>query len=76
MPPKKLKKKTTPKKKSIKKTTPKKKSTKKTSQKKLSKYQEFMKKEIQRLKDAEPNLIHTERFKKAASNWKMHKEKN
>ena len=76
MPPKKAKNKTSQKKKSTKKTIQKKKSTKKTSQKKLSKYQEFMKKEIQRLKVDEPDLIHTERFKKAASNWKIHKEKN
>ncbi|KZP25328.1 hypothetical protein FIBSPDRAFT_855855 [Athelia psychrophila] len=43
------------------------------SGKKLSAYNKFMKTELARLKESEPDMPHTERFKLAAGNWKSNK---
>jgi len=42
--------------------------------KKLSPYNKFMKTELARLKETEPNMAHMERFKLAAGNWKHAKK--
>ncbi|KAI6123507.1 hypothetical protein EDD16DRAFT_1476202 [Pisolithus croceorrhizus] len=44
--------------------------------KKLSAFNKFMQQEMTRLKEAEPNMPHQERFKQAATNWKNAKEKS
>jgi len=41
--------------------------------KKLSAYNKFMRTEMARLKDTEPDVTHKERFKLATSNWKTSK---
>ncbi|TFK77546.1 hypothetical protein BDN72DRAFT_754236, partial [Pluteus cervinus] len=38
--------------------------------KKLTAFNKFMQSEMARLKDAEPDISHKERFKLATSNWK------
>jgi len=42
--------------------------------KKASGYNVFMKKEMARLKESEPDLAHKERFKRAAQSWHGSKE--
>ncbi|KAL1718406.1 hypothetical protein EV715DRAFT_291235 [Schizophyllum commune] len=43
--------------------------------KKLSEFNKFMKQELSRLKEAEPDITHQERFKLATANWKNAKPK-
>ncbi|KAF4611923.1 hypothetical protein D9613_004186 [Agrocybe pediades] len=42
--------------------------------KKLSAFNKFIKSELARLKETEPDMTHQERFSKAAVNWKTAKE--
>ncbi|KIM79803.1 hypothetical protein PILCRDRAFT_822979 [Piloderma croceum F 1598] len=42
--------------------------------KRLSPYNKFMKTELARLKETEPNMAHMDRFKLAAGNWKNAKK--
>ncbi|KAG6332334.1 hypothetical protein ID866_6752 [Astraeus odoratus] len=42
--------------------------------KKISAFNKFMQNEMARLKDAEPDMPHQDRFKLAATNWKKAKE--
>ncbi|KIM79804.1 hypothetical protein PILCRDRAFT_822980 [Piloderma croceum F 1598] len=44
------------------------------TKKKLSAYNKFMRTEMARLKESDPNISHKERFSKATSNWKTSKE--
>ncbi|PPQ68768.1 hypothetical protein CVT26_001737 [Gymnopilus dilepis] len=44
------------------------------AKKKLSAFNKFMQSEMARLKEAEPNMEHKERFKLATTNWKTSKE--
>ena len=46
------------------------KKSKKSKSKKPSAYNQFMSKELKKLKAEYPNKSHAERFKMAASNWK------
>ncbi|KAI5124116.1 hypothetical protein M0805_000929 [Coniferiporia weirii] len=41
---------------------------------KITPYNKFMKEELARLKDSEPDMKHPERFKIAATNWAKAKE--
>ncbi|TRM65830.1 hypothetical protein BD626DRAFT_566480 [Schizophyllum amplum] len=43
--------------------------------KKLSEFNKFMKTELSRLKETEPDITHQERFKMATANWKNAKPK-
>ena len=42
--------------------------------KKLTPFNKFMQTEMARLKEEEPNVPHSERFKMATANWKTAKE--
>ncbi|KZV93748.1 hypothetical protein EXIGLDRAFT_716732 [Exidia glandulosa HHB12029] len=42
--------------------------------KKISPYNKFIRNELQRLKDSQPETTHSERFKLAAANWKTARE--
>ncbi|KAL0951738.1 hypothetical protein HGRIS_008410 [Hohenbuehelia grisea] len=42
--------------------------------KKLTVYNKFMKDEMSRLKENEPDISHQDRFKQATANWKTAKE--
>ncbi|KZP25329.1 hypothetical protein FIBSPDRAFT_705311, partial [Athelia psychrophila] len=44
------------------------------SKKKLSAYNKFMRTEMARLKEDDPEITHKERFSKATANWKTAKE--
>ncbi|KAF7972205.1 hypothetical protein HWV62_18694 [Athelia sp. TMB] len=44
------------------------------NKKKLSAYNKFMRTEMARLKEDDPEITHKERFSKATSNWKTAKE--